>query len=194
MLYGLLLAGGKSSRMGQDKSALVHNGETLLQHAQALLNEIGADRVLLSGQLESVDCIPDIIPDAGPLGGIHAALKAIEENFSLDGSLLVIIPVDMPLLTKQALSSLLVSIGEAQSCQFENEIFPCVFRATEKLLDHLETIFSESTELGGQRSMKSLLKMFENKIVTREGLNDEIFLNINFPEDWETFSKLEGWK
>lgn len=192
MLYSLLLAGGKSSRMGQDKRLLVFRGRTLLEHSLHLLEQTGADEILISGDVEGYDCIPDIIPGCGPPGGIHAALHHIEAQGDLDDSMLLVIPVDMPLLEVNILTRLVAGIGEADSCHYENEIFPCIFRASAKLKNHLDALFAESTEPGGKRSMKVLLRAFDSNTIDTSGLPEKQFLNINSPEHWQECQKLSG--
>ena len=49
-LSGFVLAGGKSTRMGQDKAAVTLNGLTLLQHALAALREVCRDVAILGKQ------------------------------------------------------------------------------------------------------------------------------------------------
>lgn len=187
MLYSLLLAGGRSSRMGQDKSFLTHDGKTRLQHALDLLQAAGADAVLLSGDVPGYDSLPDRIPGCGPLGGLHAALHHIDEQGDLDSSLLLIIPVDMPRLNPKTLIRLVAGIGQAASCRYDSEVFPCVFRATRALMSHLDALLAESTELGGKRSMKALLALGEVNELPRDGLPDGVFDNLNTPEDWQAF-------
>ena len=189
MFYGLLLAGGKSSRMGQDKRLLKIEGQSLLERAIALLEQCGASRILISGDVDGYDCIPDLLPDCGPLGGLHAVLHFLDKESGLDGSPLLVIPVDMPMLDSNTLKALLDSIGESEACQYENEIFPCVFRLTEKLRDHLDGLFVEGKELGGKRSMKALLASFSENPVSTERLSDQVFKNLNHPDDWETIRK-----
>jgi molybdenum cofactor guanylyltransferase len=102
-LSGFVLAGGKSSRMGQDKAAVTLNGLTLLQHALAGLREVCGDVAILGrhelyGALAPV--YEDIFPGCGPLGGIHAALSSSKTQFNL------IIAVDTPFLAPKFLSYL----------------------------------------------------------------------------------------
>ncbi|MCU1255797.1 MAG: molybdenum cofactor guanylyltransferase [Candidatus Angelobacter sp.] len=102
-LSGFVLAGGKSTRMGQDKAALTLNGLTLLQHALAALREVCRDVAILGkhelyGTLAPV--YEDIFPGCGPLGGIHAALSNSKTQFNL------IIAVDTPFLAPKFLSYL----------------------------------------------------------------------------------------
>jgi molybdopterin-guanine dinucleotide biosynthesis protein A len=102
-LSGFVLAGGKSTRMGQDKAAVTLNGLTLLQHALAALREVCSDVAIL-GKHELYDALgpvyEDIFPGCGPLGGIHAALSNAKTQFNL------IIAVDTPFLAPKFLSYL----------------------------------------------------------------------------------------
>jgi molybdenum cofactor guanylyltransferase len=184
MLFSMLLAGGKSTRMGEDKAGLIVEGQTLLDRSLALLEKTGSDRILLSGDIPGYDCLPDLIPDCGPPGGLHAALHFIDEEFGLDGSLLLIMPIDMPLLDPGTLSKLVMATGEADSSHFRDEIFPCVFRLTPKLKTHLDALYAESTERGGPRSMQTLLGKFDGKILEKEDVSEDVFLNVNRPEEW----------
>jgi molybdenum cofactor guanylyltransferase len=102
-LSGFVLAGGKSTRMGQDKAAVTLNGRTLLEHALAALREVCRDVAILGkydlyGTLAPV--YEDIFPGCGPLGGIHAALANSQTQFNL------IIAVDTPFLGAGFLSYL----------------------------------------------------------------------------------------
>jgi molybdopterin-guanine dinucleotide biosynthesis protein A len=102
-LSGFVLAGGKSTRMGQDKASITLNGLSLLQHALAALREVCCDVAILGKQERYGKLGPvyeDIFPGCGPLGGIHAALSNSKTQFNL------IIAVDTPFLAPEFLSYL----------------------------------------------------------------------------------------
>ena len=92
----VILAGGKSSRMGQDKAWLQVDGESLLARQIRLVREVGASEVFISGRANTdysrFDCrvLQDRLVDAGPLAGIESALAASSS------SLLLVLAVDMP--------------------------------------------------------------------------------------------------
>ena len=92
--------------------------------------------------------------------------------------------IDMPFLDIGTLSKLVTATGEADSCHFRDEVFPCVFRLTPNLKTHLDTLYAESTERGGARSMQALLGQFDERILEKEDLPEKLFLNVNRPEDW----------
>jgi molybdopterin-guanine dinucleotide biosynthesis protein A len=79
---GVILAGGRSSRMGRDKAWLPWHGHTLLQQiTQELLLQVNPLMVVAQAgqhlpQLpQEVDICQDQEPDQGPLRGLHAALQ-----------------------------------------------------------------------------------------------------------------------
>jgi molybdopterin-guanine dinucleotide biosynthesis protein A len=122
-VIGIILAGGKSRRMGQDKSAMLFKGQSLLQNMLSTLSQTEISEIVInthSSRCEQKDqalakytCIEDIIPDKGPLSGIHSALV----NFP-DANLLVV-PVDIPLMTSNSLNTLIsTAISHGMNCRF----------------------------------------------------------------------------
>lgn len=99
---GIILAGGRSSRMGRDKSSLLLGGETMLQRQIRKLRAIGIADILISGTTapEGTKSVPDIYPGRGPLGGLHACLQAAENPQSL------VLSVDVPLVPAAMLDRL----------------------------------------------------------------------------------------
>jgi molybdopterin-guanine dinucleotide biosynthesis protein A len=97
-ISAFVLAGGKSSRMGQDKALLMLAGQPLIVHALSVLRTAGLSPAIAgarSGLSQFAEVISDPSPDLGPLAGICAALESTEANFS------VFLPVDLPLLTPE---------------------------------------------------------------------------------------------
>ena len=98
---GIVLAGGRSSRMGQDKAAIVLDGRTLLQRACDVLAE-AADEIVVVGApgralpevVSALDVrrVDDAIEGEGPLFGIAAGLQAAR------GEVAVVVGCDMPYL------------------------------------------------------------------------------------------------
>jgi len=100
----LLLAGGKSARMGTSKAELLYEGKTFLAHMLEKARNLGIEKFYISGYSApkgDVTAVWDHYPDRGPLGGIHAGLKAIDTPYCL------VLPVDAPTLPEQVLEALL---------------------------------------------------------------------------------------
>ena len=78
----VILAGGKSLRMGRDKAWLEIEGQTLLARQIALARETGAAEIFISGRADAdysafgCPVLQDGFPDAVPLAGIERALDA----------------------------------------------------------------------------------------------------------------------
>ena len=107
-IAGIVLAGGKSSRMGRDKALLEYKGRPLLHHMMGLLRAAGLSDIFVSGDLPGYPCVPDASPAAGPVGGIVSVIRGKQDY---DGYLFI--PVDMPLLSAQGLRLLLSQDGGA---------------------------------------------------------------------------------
>ena len=78
-----LLAGGKSRRMGQDKSTILFRNVPLWQIQLDLLRKLPLQEVFVSAQTDppwrppAIQFVPDDQPSRGPLSGIAAALSRI---------------------------------------------------------------------------------------------------------------------
>jgi len=100
----LLLAGGKSARMGTSKAELVYEGKIFLEHMLDKARALGIEQCYISGydsKRTDIQTVWDIYPDRGPLSGLHATLRAIKTPYCL------VLPVDAPKLPVEILEGLL---------------------------------------------------------------------------------------
>ncbi|MBW3561788.1 MAG: molybdenum cofactor guanylyltransferase [Actinobacteria bacterium] len=93
-MTGLVLAGGRSRRMGRDKALLEVAGEALILRVGRVLEDV-CDRVLVAtGEADRYEVgweqVPDVSAGNGPLAGILAGLEAA------DSDLVAVVAVDMP--------------------------------------------------------------------------------------------------
>jgi molybdenum cofactor guanylyltransferase len=103
-----VLAGGRSTRMGQDKTLLRVAGGALLDLALDKLRALGLDAPAtprIAGTRPDLSSyasvVPDLHPGCGPLSGIEAALAATTQPLNL------FLPVDLPLLPARFLGWML---------------------------------------------------------------------------------------
>src|SRR5437868_11552458 len=104
-----VLAGGRSSRMGRDKSSLLLGNKTLLARAIEIAHAAGGGVFVVGRRtgLEaaaanaSVSTVEDEFAGQGPLAGIHAALKTSSTDLNF------IMAVDMPFVTPALVQYLL---------------------------------------------------------------------------------------
>ena len=101
---GVILAGGRSARMGTDKAQVEINGASMLQHVATALHEV-CDRVLVVGRVQGrvtgVDYVPDLVGSyRGPLAGIVAAMTSAQSD-------LIVVATDQPYVRASTLQHLL---------------------------------------------------------------------------------------
>jgi molybdopterin-guanine dinucleotide biosynthesis protein A len=108
----VLLAGGKSSRMGYDKALLEVEGEPLWRRQLETLRRLAPEQLMLSGprreEWSECELVADEAEDAGPLAGVAAALARCATPF------LVVLAVDLPRMTADFLRSLLALCRDGQ--------------------------------------------------------------------------------
>ncbi len=191
LLRGLVLAGGRSTRMGTDKASLVHpDGRTLTRRCYDLLVEAGCQSVVLS--LRHDQEIPpgfsgvsnlEIARDPegkseGPLAGILASMRLHPESDWL------VIACDLPRLDVTTLTHLVSSKHPAEpflSYRSEFDGLPeplCAFYAAAALP------ILEQAQADGIRCPRKPLISHQCRLL--DPLVPRALDNANTPEDWET--------
>ena len=183
---GFVLAGGKSTRMGQDKAAVTLDGRTLLDHALAALREVCRDVSILGrhelyGSLATV--VEDVFPECGPLSGIHAALSSSHTRLNL------IIAVDTPFLAPKFLSYLVETAAASSAVvttpEINNYTQPL---CTVYTLDFLP--IAEQALRDGNYKIVPLFPKDRTLVIKEADLRQfafaaDMFENLNTPEDLE---------
>jgi molybdopterin-guanine dinucleotide biosynthesis protein A len=109
-ITAIILAGGKSSRMKEDKGLVIFNGKMLVQHVIESLKKIMNEIIIITANpaYKQFDypCIEDTMKGKGPLGGIYTGLI----NSSTQKNLFV--GCDMPFLTERILADLITSCSD----------------------------------------------------------------------------------
>lgn len=174
---GVLLAGGRSRRMGTNKAKLDVGGMSLLDHCRRILERSGVGNVLISGG-DTRDNLPDLMPDKGPLGGIHSAVNSGSGNPSTG---FLFITVDMPNLPHDLLADL-IEMGQQfeKACIYDNSTLPLYLPNNSTIRSHIEQAI-QSKDL----SIKGLLKAIGFQSI--DWPDSTAFLNVNRPEDWQEF-------
>lgn len=202
-IVGVVLCGGKSSRMGKDKSALTIKGNSLLEITKNCLHEAGLKKVLLStgqmhtGQMSAgqkrtgkkKQSIPDIVADKGPMGGMYSVLSS---GVAEDAKGFIFVPVDMPLLNKEVIVHLIEqcqissSDGElVNGCFYQRQPMPCYIENNARVKRVLEELIDQN-----QLAIKVLLKRITAKVLSHDSAFDRRFANINTLEDWRELDNL----
>ena len=179
-----ILAGGASSRMGTDKSQLLIDRQTFTERISETLLKLTDSVTLVGRQLDTsvLPSVPDVYPQWGALGGLHAALAACKRDWA------IVAACDLPFLTEEFflfLASLrldheaVVPIqpdGRPQPLAAIYRVDPCLQRATELI------------EAGRRRPL-DLLETVKTRWVSFEEIrnleqSEKFFVNINTPSDY----------
>lgn len=108
---GIILAGGKSSRMGEDKGLVLLNGKPMIQYVIEALKEVVSEISIISNNESyhkfGVPVYSDIIKEKGPVGGIYTGLyhSTTELNFCIS--------CDVPMISSDFIFWLLNRSGNA---------------------------------------------------------------------------------
>lgn len=109
-ITGIILAGGKSSRMGTDKGFLELNKKPFVQYSIDALLPIVSKILIVSNNPEydvfGIDRIEDVIKNSGPVAGIYSGLEASSTKYNL------ILSCDIPLITSEILQKLIDSADD----------------------------------------------------------------------------------
>ena len=184
-VVGVILAGGRSSRMGRDKAGLCINNESLLLRARRSLLAAGCERVLLSGpprQDWPDACIPDQLTGAGPVGGIISVIHQLTRHARPE-LMMLFIPVDAPLLSPELLRALMDKT-EVDGCIIDDTPLPVALRITNAVLTQCSATLPDLLA-GKSRSIKCFLQPLRLAHLSQTGAIKPQLTNVNTPAEWE---------
>jgi len=185
---GVVLAGGKSKRMGRDKANLIIGNEIILNHSIHLLQQFVHEIFISVNEskyktINHISYLPDSIKNIGPTGGIFTALKIINNP-------IIVLPCDMPFVTKNHLKLLISNyIPHVDAVIASSE------KGREPLLGIYAPSFLIKLEYNLKKKEYSLQKILRSSRVKfvefREaGYITDGFFNINNPEDYKIAKKI----
>lgn len=181
-MIGVVICGGKSSRMGSDKSLLLWQGIPFYKHAAQSLSGV-CSKVFIScnqSQKHNYDLpvIVDNYENIGPMAGI---ITSIED---LDGQSFITIPCDMPLFDHSILQKMI---------EINNDHVDGIFlKDNSGQVEPLVALYNPTIKSKLQNAVKSenySLKYFIENCpnVSFIQLHQDQILNINSPADFENF-------
>lgn len=187
-LNGLVLAGGKSTRMGEDKAFLQWHGKEQMYYLTDMLKQF-CNEVFISCRTEqsneidkSYKIVPDEVENAGPLAAI---VSALHENKNCAW---LVVACDLPLLDAKTIDYLIQQrdetvVATAFQSPNDNSPEPLIAIWEPKALLLLEKALSEKTYSPQRVLMNSKIKMIYAP-------DPNTLLNVNTPDDREKAAKL----
>jgi molybdopterin-guanine dinucleotide biosynthesis protein A len=188
VILGILLAGGKSARMGSDKALLVLHGETLGAHAVRVLRGV-CDEVVCAGHGRGVpDDVARILDaGAGPLVALAgvASMRAGPVAAAPMPLTFVALPVDMPGVDATHLARLLAARGSAAAACF----------LVDGTLEPLPTVFSHEAAFiladcvaRGERRLVDGVRALAPALAPLPQHEGKLLQNMNTPADLHAWS------
>ncbi|MGQ9600813.1 MAG: molybdenum cofactor guanylyltransferase [Anaerolineae bacterium] len=184
----IVLAGGRSSRFGRDKSLLLLKGEPLLVQIINKLVTLSNDLIVVTNQPERYGflslparLLPDERPGEGSLMGIYSGLKAARHFHAL------VVACDMPFLNLSLLHHM-ISLAEGHDV---------VIPRVNGLLEPLHAIYSKAClpAMGRllEQGQRQIIAFFhevrvcyvEEEVVDRFDPEHLSLININTRQDWD---------
>lgn len=178
MISAIILSGGKSSRMGNDKCELLYRGKTLLNLQVAKLSDIGLKDIVAAGykgQKSDAKVVIDNI-SKGPLSGILVGLREIINDRAL------VISVDVPLVKKSIIKKLIEQFDDRADItiiRHNNKIEPLIGIYSKKIISNIEQVLTEDNY-----SVMRLIDKTKSEILDIDD-EDKYFLNINYRKDYD---------
>ena len=194
---GVILAGGKSRRMGQNKALIQLGDNSLIEHVIRRMRLVADELLLITNSPAeytylNVPMHGDIIPDTGALGGIYTGLTHASHDTVL------CVGCDNPFLVPNVLTYLVSVLGEYDAVMpYTYKEIPTVSDNTQITLQTLCAAYAKRClpiiELMLQESELRVHALAERAHIQRvspevwqrfdpEGMS---FFNINTPEDFE---------
>jgi len=194
-ITGIILCGGKSSRMQTNKALLKLGDKTVIEIVAEKLKSIFNEVLISANDSKEYDflklpVVNDIFIGKGPLAGIHSALKysSTENNF--------IISCDMPLISIE-LINYLINLNSEKSIllpKSNGRIQQLCGIYSQSVIEEIENIFKLSEK---NKNIKgSIYELLERVIVEFIDIDDlnfynkNIFLNMNSPEDYKLIKNI----
>lgn len=183
-ITGIILAGGKSSRMGTDKGMLVLKEKRFIQHIIDAMKPLVNNIIIVSDNANhdvfEVKRIEDAIKDAGPLAGLYSGLQYSKTDYNL------VVSCDVPLITSTVLKKLIEN--------HEEDYDVIQLESKEKTMP-LTALYSKTCEQTiknlldkGERRMRFAVSRLKTKTIK---LNDNLSsatTNINTKEQFDAIT------
>lgn len=188
-MAGIILAGGKSTRLVEDKAFIKLNSITLLEAVLETVQRVVAEIIIVANTPEKfahfrspkIQLVQDKLPYQGPLGGILAGLEASPDPHNL------VVPCDTPFLKEVLLKEMLSGATDYDAVvpKIDGKLEPLVAVYSKKCIEPIKA----SLERKDLRIISFFdrvnIKYLTTDIINRHDRDQLSFFNINTREDLE---------
>lgn len=189
-IEAVILAGGKSSRMGQDKGFVQLEGKPMISYTIELLNKMNIKFRIVS-HIEAYkkfgcEVIKDIVPGQGPMGGLYTAL------YRCEAKQLLLLSCDAPFISEELVIHLLtLSDSEKISvAYFRNKLYPLCAVYPKSILQLVKTTLEK-----GNLKMKTLIENLPHQMIYMDGIFEKkayVLSNFNTKADIANYFNIKS--
>ncbi len=175
---GIILAGGKSSRMGTDKGLTLLNGKPMIEHIIQALKPCVDEILIVANNQEytryGYPVVEDVIKDCGPMGGIYTGLLTSTTLKNL------VVSCDIPFITTEMLTTIITKSGteEITVPKYHDKIEPLCAIYSKDCAERLLQLLQNK-----KWKMQDALKNFETNEIQLFDAIGRNFININTPQE-----------
>ena len=183
---GIILSGGKSSRMGEDKAFKLFSERPLIEIVIEKMSSLFEDLLIVTNSPHlykeySIRTVSDVVKDCGPLGGIYTGLLSSAQNNNF------VVACDMPFLNEDLVSFIAKSHEgfDVAIPQFKGRFQPLCAAYSKSCIKPIEKALSNKNFKMIDFLKDVRVKTINEKEITsfdKEGLS---FINVNTPLEWE---------
>ena len=174
-ITGIILAGGKSSRMGTDKGFLKLKNKPFVRYSIDALKPLVSEIIIVSDNPDydvfGLKRIDDITKNAGPVAGICSGLEASSTTYNL------VLSCDIPLITSEILQKLIDNIDDtSQIIQVESKgkSMPLIAIYKKELANTIDTFLKND-----ERRLRVAIKSCISKNIVLEKEHEFSTMNVN---------------
>lgn len=181
-ITGIILAGGKSTRMGTDKGFLLLNDKLFVQYSIDALAPLVSEIIIVSDNSEydvfGLKRINDITKNAGPVAGICSGLEVSSTEYNL------ILSCDIPLITSEVLQKLIDNIDDtSEIIQIESKgkSMPLIAIYKKDVINTFNTFLKND-----ERRLRVAIKNCISKNIVLEKEQEFTTMNVNTQNELKT--------
>jgi len=178
-ITGIILAGGKSSRMGSDKGFVMYKNKAFIQHIIEAIQPLVQDIIIVSNNPDydifKLKRVHDLIENAGPLAGVYTGLNYTTTQNNL------VVSCDVPLINTETLKKLTENIDDSiDVIQLESlgKTMPLIAMYKKQCKDICLTLLQE-----GERRLRVALNNLKVKTIILNKKQEKYTTNINTPSN-----------
>ena len=191
----IILAGGKSSRMGIDKALIPFKDRTLIESIADLLTPIFDEVLVVTNdplryqflKFDKLSLVKDIFPRKGPLGGIHAGLTYMNNEYGF------VTACDMPFIEGEVIIKMLkLVIGYDGLVPKKGEYFQPLFAVySKRCIEAIEkSLNNNNNRITAFYQDVDLRYLNWDELLKGCG-SGSLFFNLNTPEDLEILKEMQ---